>query len=186
MGLSTMWSSSTMDIIRTEIIKLVPVVSGSNFAQLSSELKTKHRTDQSLMAFAQEYNLPYQRIVQNTYLCDEARAFAFQARAGTDIIPQLLGRKVVLSNAPVEFVHLVLARLGMLEWFGQVISITLKHRPLHARSDPTFRPLLKGVGLFSLAIPPRQEPSVESIPCRPPVLIPKKHWKRPINNWPDL
>ncbi len=84
--------------------------------------KTALKTNDTLLAFATAYGLPYEEMVRETYLSFPLNGFEIELRPGVKKISDLLGKKIVLSNAPRIFVDAILAHFGISSFFSEIIA----------------------------------------------------------------
>ncbi len=84
--------------------------------------ETEPKTNDTLLAFATAYNLPYEKMVKATYLSVPLTKAGINLRPGVRDIANLPGEKIVLSNAPRLFVNAVLTHFGIDDLFSEIIA----------------------------------------------------------------
>jgi len=90
------------------------------FISLQELLKNKHKTDDTVLAFALEFHLPYENLIRQIYLASDLSVFSISLRKGAHHIPQLPGQKWILTNSPYIFAKEILAFLNIGDWFQQI------------------------------------------------------------------
>ncbi len=117
--------------------KLVTIEEGS-YASLKETLKKKHGTDETILAFALEFHLPYEDLIRQTYLASSFSIFALGLRKGASIIPTLPGEKCILTNSPRIFAHEMLSFLDVAHWF-QSLYANGPETPIKKPDAPAYR-----------------------------------------------
>jgi len=93
-----------------------------NVRRIKPELKKKHVTDFSAVAFSREFGINFSEIVQNTYLQLDLSGIKKDLRKAA-ILTELDGEKTVFTANPSAFATRILEHLGLLGCFSQIIGI---------------------------------------------------------------
>lgn len=97
------------------------------------QLREKWQTQQTTIAYLNEYRLDFDDVVEKTHIPILA-SLEIEVRAGTECIPHLPGKKIVLTNSPEAFAHALLKKLGIHHYFDEILG--LRHDMHHAKPNP--------------------------------------------------
>ncbi|MCX6714909.1 MAG: HAD hydrolase-like protein [Candidatus Uhrbacteria bacterium] len=96
-------------------------------------LRDKWNTRQTTVAYFNEFNLDFDKIVEATHL-PILDMLMMEGRTGLHSIADLPGRKIVLTNSPEAFAHALLKKLGIHQYFDEVLGI--RGDLQHAKPNP--------------------------------------------------
>jgi putative hydrolase of the HAD superfamily len=98
------------------------VIPEDAYEKRRGELKRIHATDDTILAFAMEYGLPYEDLIRETYLFQPLSCYEMGLRPGAKTIQDLPGKKSVLTNSPILYAQAILTCFGITSWFETIYA----------------------------------------------------------------
>ena len=97
-------------------------ISAIRVQSLAANLKIKHATEFSAVAFVREFGLDFSRIVKDTYLRLDLSVIRPDP-VTLEVLSNLKGEKIVFTANPAAFAQYTLEYLGFLTYFNRVIGM---------------------------------------------------------------
>lgn len=117
-----------------------------SLSDLMARLQSKHETRSSVVAFAREYSIPIECLIQQTYgLIDLAAAQIATEEHLSETLEQIGGTKIVFTNSPSQYALRVLRHLGISHHFQNIFGML--------EIECQLKPLLHGYQLVQKAYP---------------------------------
>ena len=85
-----------------------------------AELEQKYGTEYPLIPFCNEYGLDYDTVLTETFLAFDPAQMPIALRQGAENLALLSGERIVLSNAPIQYVEKMLAYFSLRSTFSSI------------------------------------------------------------------